>query len=186
MSLFRVASRYAKSLLELSVERGELEAVHQDMQRLLDLGEAQEEFVLMLQDPVIRSDKKLNVLKSLFSDGNAALTVDFFELLTSKRRENVLMAIAREFHKQYNIHKGIQAAELITTFPIDGELRKSFVEMVKEISGKDKVQLSEKIDEDLIGGFVLTVGDRQIDESLESKLNLLRLRFTQNLYEKKY
>jgi len=186
MSLFTVASRYSKSLLELSVERGELEEVHRDMQKLLDMGKANEELGLMLQDPVIRSEEKLRILNMLFSEGSADLTADFLELIAQKGRENTLMAIARQFHKQYNSHKGIQEAKVVTTFPIDEELRQSFIDMVKEISGKEKVELSEHVDEELIGGFVLTVGDRQIDESLESKLNSLRLRFTQNLYEKKY
>src|SRR5690606_20332896 len=108
MSLFRVASRYAKSLLELSVENGELEAVHRDMQKLLEIGDANEELALMLQDPVIPSEKKLKALHLLFSGKSATLTADFFELLIRKGRENVLMEIAREFHKQYNLQKGIQ------------------------------------------------------------------------------
>ncbi|MEX2593494.1 MAG: ATP synthase F1 subunit delta [Anditalea sp.] len=186
MSVIRVASRYAKSLLELSVEKGELEAVHQDMIKLLKMGRSNRDLTVMLQSPVIESEKKLNVLKALFAKDVSPLTITYFNVLSQKGRENVLLASAKEFHKLYNIHKGIQEAEIVTTFPIDEELRKSFIGIVKEISGKGSVELIEKTEKDLIGGFVLTIGDRQIDESLNSKLKMLQLKFTQNLYEKKY
>jgi F-type H+-transporting ATPase subunit delta len=186
MSVIRVASRYAKSLLELSAEKGVLEAVHQDMIRLSEIGRSNQEFKVMLQSPLINSEKKLNILKAIFENEAAPLTLLFFKIISQKGREKVLLATAKEFHRQYNIHKGIQEAKIVTTFPIDDELRQSFIDIVKEISGKNTVELKEKIEEDLIGGFILTVGDKQIDESLNSKLKMLKLDFTQNLYEKKY
>lgn len=186
MSVIRVASRYTKSLLDLAIEQGQLEAVHQDMNRLLELAASNREFKVMLQSPVINADKKLQVLNALFTDAKSPLTAVFFKVVAQKGREGVLLDIAKEFHKQYNLHNHIQEAEVVTTFPLDEEMRSSFIGLVKEISGKQKVELKEKVNSELIGGFVLTVGDRQIDESLSSKLNQLKLQFTQNLYEKKY
>lgn len=186
MSVIRVASRYAKSLLELAVERGDLESVHRDIIRLGELGKENPEFKLLLQSPIINSDKKLKVIKALFPGEISPITTAFFEIVSRKGRENTLLTTAKEFHRQYNVQKGIQEAKVITTFPIGDELRQSFVDIAKEVSGKDIIELSEKVDEELIGGYVLTVGDKQIDESLSSKLNKLKLKFTQNLYEKKY
>ena len=186
MSVIRVASRYAKSLLELAVEREDLEAVHRDITRLQELGKQSTEFKLLLQSPIVNSDKKLSIIKALFPGEISPITSSFFEIVSRKRRENTLLATAKEFHRQYNLYKGIQDAKVVTTFPLGDELRQSFVDIAKEISGKDTIELSEEVDEDLIGGFVLTVGDKQIDESLSSKLNQLKLKFTQNLYEKKY
>ena len=186
MSVIRVASRYTKSLLDLAIEQGQLEAVHQDMNRLLDLAASNSDFKVMLKSPVINADKKLNVLNALFTNAKSPLTLTFFKVVAQKGRETVLLDIAKEFHRQYNIHSNIQEAEVVTTFPLDEEMRSSFISLVKEISGFEKVELKEKVDSELIGGFVLTVGDKQIDESLSSKLSRLKLKFTQNLYEKKY
>src|SRR5690554_770991 len=186
MSVIRVASRYAKSLLELAVERGDLESVQRDVTRLRELGEASTEFKLLLQSPIVNSDKKLSIIKALFPGEISPITSAFFEIVSRKGREDVLLATAKEFHRQYNAYKGIQDAKVVTTFPIGDELRQSFVDIAKEVSEKEIIELSEKVDEELIGGFVLTVGDKQIDESLSSKLNQLKLKFTQNLYEKKY
>src|SRR5690554_1750746 len=179
MSVIRVASRYTKSLLELAIEQGQLEAVHQDMNRLLALAASNREFKVMLQSPVINAEKKLNVLNALFAKTATPLTTTFFDILAQKGREAVLLDIAKEFHRQYNLHNNIQEAEVVTTYPLEEEMRNSFVGLVREISGKPKVELKQKVDEELIGGFILTVGDKQIDESLSSKLNQLKLKFTQ-------
>ncbi|MDR7128943.1 F-type H+-transporting ATPase subunit delta [Algoriphagus sp. 4150] len=185
MSNQRVASRYAKSIMELSLEKGRLEEVHTDFQRLTALAASNNELALVLRNPVVTSDKKLNILKALFAKGADALTMTFFEIVSRKNREEILLDVAREFENQYNLHKSIQVAEVTTTFPIDDTLRSEFAEVVKEISGKKSVQLVEKINPDLIGGYILTVNDRQIDESLSSKLRQLKTQFTQNHYESK-
>lgn len=186
MSTFRIASRYAKSLLELSIEKGVQEQVHNDMNRLISLEQSNKEFSTLINSPILSDDKKLSVLKALFSNKTSALTLSFFDLVGHKGRAAFLPAMAREFHKQYNQHLGIQTAEFTSTIQLDDELRASISDIVREISGKEKVELIEKIDPNLIGGFVLRVNDKQLDESIKSKLQKLKLDFTQNLYEKKY
>lgn len=186
MSEVRVASRYAKSLLELAEEKGILDEVHDDMMRLLQVQKSNPEFTAVIKSPVIHSDKKLKILKAIFSATANELTLSFFDIVSRKGREGVLPVVAKEFHKQFNLYKGIQSAEVVTTFPITDDQRNKFTEIVKEISGKDKVELMEKVDKELIGGFILRIEDRQLDESLSSKLKMLHLDFTQNLYEKKY
>src|SRR5690606_24380133 len=117
--------------------------------------------------------------KALFPQSDP-LTMTFFEIVSRKNREEILLDVAKEFEAQYNLHHSIQVAEVITTFPIDDKLRKEFADVVKEISGKQSVQLVEKINPDLVGGYILTVNDRQLDESLSSKLRQLKTQFTQN------
>lgn len=185
MSNHRVASRYAKSILELSLEKGRLEEVHTDFNRLTALAKSNRELSVVLNNPVVKSDKKLSILKALFQNEVDPITVTFFEIVSRKNRENILLDVAVEFEHQYNIHKSIQVAEVTTTFEIDDELRKEFKEVVKEISGKDSVQLMEKINPDMIGGYILRINDRQIDESLSSKLRQLKSKFSENHYESK-
>lgn len=186
MSEFRVSSRYAKSVLELAIEKGVLEQVKEDMDFLDAVSKSSREFSLTLSSPIVTSDKKEKVLKALFEKKGNPLTLTFFEIITRKNRASLLLDIAREFKKQYNAYKGIQVAELTTTFPINDELRAKFVQAVKDISGLQQVELVEKVNQELIGGFVLKVNDRQLDESLSSKLKNLRLQFSSNHYEKKF
>src|SRR5690606_7316415 len=103
MSVIRVASRYTKSLLDLAVEQGQLEAVHQDMSRLLELAASNREFKVMLQSPVINADKKLKVLNALFVEAKSPLTLTFFRVVAQKGREGGLLDIAKDCHRQYKL-----------------------------------------------------------------------------------
>lgn len=185
MSEYRIASRYAKSLLDLSVEKNLLEEVNKDMQLLTAVADENRDLVLMLKSPIITHNKKLGVMKKVFEGKVNDLTMSFFTLLTKKAREQYLLLVAKEFHHQYNAHKGIQEATVTTTFPLSDNLKKDFIGIVEKISNK-KVELTEKLDESLIGGFVLRIGDRQIDDSVSSKLKALRLELMTNQYEKAF
>lgn len=183
MSEYRVAYRYAKSLLELAEEKGILEAVHQDMQLFASVAKENRDFVLLLKNPIIPGDKKLSVLEAVFGGKVNELTQEFYKIIVRKGREGYLLAISKEFHLQYNAYKGIAGAKVITTFALNDELRKQFTDIVKEISGKE-VELEEMVDEDLLGGFVLRIGDRQVDESVSTKLLRLKKEFSYNPYVK--
>lgn len=186
MSDIKVASRYAKALLELAVEKRQLEEVNRDVNQLLDIAAQNREIVLLLNSPIVNSDKKHNVLKALFEKSGNAITLSFFDIITRKNRSNNLISTAKEFKKQYNQHMGIQVAEVTTILPLTEDLRKSFVEIVKEISGLEKVELIEKIDPNLIGGYVLKVNDKLLDDSLSGKLRNLRLKLAQRYFVKMY
>lgn len=186
MSNQRVAYAYAKSLMELAIERGQLEEVYQDFLFLAKMARSNRDLELVMKNPIVSSEKKLNILKALYKEkGATKATMAFFEIICRKGREEVLADIAREFQVQYQLHNSIQVAEVTTTFPLDDKLRAEFSKIVLEISGMKEVKLTEKINPDLIGGFVLRVNDRQLDESLSSKLKALRIQFSENHYESK-
>ena len=112
------------------------------------------------------------------------MTLSFFQIISRKNREDILLDVAKEFVVQYNLYRSIQVAEVTTTTALTEGQRNQLVALVKQISGMKEVQLEEKINPTLIGGFVLKVNDRQLDESIRSKLNVLRVQFAQNHYEK--
>lgn len=179
-----VASRYVKSLLGLAVEKGALDEVHADMQLFTKVVEENRDFMLMLRSPVIKHDKKNDVLKSIFKGKVNALTLAIFDIITRKNREPLLPAIASEFHTAYNAHKGVGEATVTTAVPMDKELRNEIEAIAKKVSGKSHVEMKEKVDPEMIGGFVLKVGDQQIDASLKNKLNALKVKFSHNPYIK--
>jgi F-type H+-transporting ATPase subunit delta len=185
MSEIRIASRYAKSLIGLAQEKGILEEVHDDMQAFDEVIKENRALLLALKNPILKPEKKKAILNALFGDVNE-LTKAFFDIITKKNRADVLPPVASEFHKQYNIIKGIQVAQISTAAPIDADIRDRIISLVKDISGKQNIQLNEKVNDQLIGGFVLTVGDKQIDDSLKTKLNHLRRELTQNQYIKEF
>lgn len=182
MSGSRVVTRYVKSLLGLAEEQQSLEKVHRDMQLFSTVCDQNRAFTVMLRSPVIRHDKKRQILTKVFKDKVEVLTLAFFDIITKKNREPLLPEISKEFHNAYNIYKGIGKATLTTAFPIDSQLRGEIEKIVKEISDRKLIELDEKVNAELIGGFVLTVGDRQIDASIKTKLKILNINFSENPY----
>ena len=174
MSVGIVAARYAKSLIELAKEQNVLEAVYEDMKLFKDTADKNRGLMLALKSPVVRHEKKLAILKALFQERVNSASYAIFTIITRKNREAILDSIADEYIKAYNENQGILKATVITTTPLTEELRNQFNDIVASATGKT-IQLEEKIDSNLIGGYILRVNDRQIDASLRSRLNELKL-----------
>ena len=162
MSETRIASRYAKPLLELAVERNCLEEVAKDMTAFTALCHSNRDFTLMLKNPVLGHLNKLVILKKIFTGKVNDLTLSIFDIISRKNREAYLPAIAKEFHRQYNVMKGIAEATITTVVPLNAELKKEVTAVVKNITGKEGVELTEKIDDSIIGGFILKTGKLMI------------------------
>lgn len=184
MAETRVASRYVKSLLSLAVEQNAIDAVHNDMLLFAKVADENRSFAMMLNNPIISHKKKHDILEKLFKGKVHTLTFAIFDIITRKNRESILIDIAKEFHNAYNAYKGIGKATVTTATPIDATLRTEFGEIVKKLSNKKDIELIEKVDTEMIGGFVLNVGDRQIDTSIKNKLKALKVKFSYNPYIK--
>jgi len=186
MSDFRAAARYVRSLLGLAQEQGVLDDVHNDMQFIDKTCNESFELVSLLRSPIIKSDKKKAVLYKIFEGKVHPLTLAIIDIVARKNRESILPSIAREFHNAYNDFKGIQKATITSTVALDAEVRKEIEEIVKKLSDRKTIELTEKIDSGLIGGFILNVGDKQLDASISSKLKALNLMFKKNPYVKEF
>ncbi len=176
-----VPSRYAKALIDLAVETKQLEEVANDMRLIKQVCRENREFVILLESPVVKTDKKMAIFKSIFGGKISVTTSTFLDLIARKRREGYIDDIAYAFDEQYKLYKNITTAVVTTAVPLDSATKNKIIEMVKK-NAKGEVQLIEKVDKGLIGGFVLTVNDRQIDASIKRKLNDLRKNFSTNLY----
>lgn len=174
-----VATRYAKSLLQLANEKGQLEKVFADMQLVKSLCEENREFTNFLNSPIIKTDKKVSIIKEVLSGKVCEITSDFLTILTHKRRESYMNEIAKAFISQYKQYKNILTAVITSAVGIDATIKAKVLELVKQTT-TGEVELVEKVDKNLIGGFVLTIGDRQVDASVSRRLNELRKTFSIN------
>lgn len=183
MSELRVASRYAKSLLDLAQERGELEKVKQDMDLFNKTLNENRELRLLLRNPIVKHDKKLAILQAIFGGKVSVMTEKFFTIVTQHSRESALEFIGSEFLTQYNALRGMQVAQVTTATPLDSPTRLQVVQLVRQQTGLQDVTLQEKVDASLIGGFVLRIGDKLIDDSVSYRLRKLRNDFSKNPYQ---
>lgn len=180
----KLARRYAKSLFDLAEERKTSDAVFADMELVRTAMALSREFRKLMQNPVVTTDKKLSVLNSVFKGKVNDVTLSFFDILTRKRREEYMVEIAQSYISLYRQHKGIMTATLVTASPADDILKQRITEIVHKDTGK-KVELEEHVDASIIGGFILSIGDRQFDESVARKLRTLHREFETNPFVKK-
>lgn len=175
MSNIRIAKRYARSLVGLSIEMDRLDAVKKDMDLLDSLCSHNRDFLLFLKNPIIHSYQKLKILKKILKDSIDDITFRFIDIVTRKSREDVLPEIAVEFLVQYRKYRKIEVVEVTTPVRLDKKLRAEFESLAKNHIEKGwTVDLIEKVDKELIGGYIVRIGDRQIDDSVSSKLRDLK------------
>ncbi len=182
----RLATRYAKSLLDLAVERNSVEETLKDMQLLSSICHQSHDFVVMLRSPVIHGDKKLNVVRLLLEGRNVSqLTQIFVNLLVAKGRESNLPEIAEAFQTQYNVLKNIRTVTLTTAAPMGDSFKESIKSKIAAYMPKDTVELKTIVDEKLIGGFVIEVEDKLFDASVRKSLNDFKSKVIDKSYESK-
>ena len=180
----RVTLRYAKSLLELAVEQNQLGACKEDMEAVVAACKESKELSLLLKSPVVKSDKKVAILNEVFSSFST-LSKSFINIITNKKREMLLEEIAERFLFVYKQYKGIESAVVTTAIPLDSGL-KAAIQAFVEKHGGGKVELTEKVDEKLIGGAVIRMGDKQLDVTVLRQINDLKQTFNKNLYIKDF
>ena len=172
MNTSKISVRYAKALFETALEEKKTEKINNDMSLLSEIIQIPE-FRDFLINPVIFPSKKLEIFKSIFKTKVDNLTENLFKLLTKNKRECYLRAIARNYSDFYRKHYGIKSVELITVFSADKKL-KDDVSKIIEKEFNTKVELSDQMNPDIIGGFILTVGGMQYDTSVSAKLKKIK------------
>jgi F-type H+-transporting ATPase subunit delta len=178
MSQQTVAYRYAKSLLGLATEKGVESQVFDDMKLFAQVCDENDEFVAVMKNPIVSHRHKHNILKGMFEGKVNAATMTIFDIIVQKNRENLLTLVAHDYVAQYEYAKGIQKAYVTSAAALTDAQKESFKKVVADATGRSVI-LIEKIDEKLIGGYILRVNDRQIDTSVKTKLNDLKVRFAQ-------
>ena len=186
MSVTRIATRYAKSLLQLAVEQNKLEAVYSDVQQL-NAVVAHRDLLMMLKSPIVNADKKIAVMDALFQQRVDGLTIAYIHLLINKGREVFLPEIVTEFIAQYKVMKHITTVKVTSAAPLSPEVLSTLEAKLKESSATfNNIEIETSIDPKLIGGFVVQFDDKRFDASVSNKLKELKSEFEKNFYIKQF
>jgi len=169
----KVASRYAQALLDLAIERQSLEKVNADMVELAEICTESKDLINMLKSPVIDGNTKWKVLDKIFAGKLDELSIKFVQLITKKSRENLLPEIAQSFTQLYKIHSRITDVYITSAAPLEKAVKEQIVQKIKVKLGGEVV-VTENIDEQLIGGFVVKFNDKQLDASIANQLSNLK------------
>lgn len=186
MANYRAAARYAKSFLDLGIEQNLLSQFHDDM-TLVDAAMESKELRLLAKSPIIKPSKKTAIFKTIFSDKVSETTMSFFNIIINKGRENLLPEIVDSFLDQYKKHKKITPIKLTTATQVEPKLLEDIkARLLQSVVTQNEVEIETSVDEDLIGGFVIEVGDKLYDASVLHKLNKIKKQFTENKYIKSF
>lgn len=178
----RLAQRYAKSLVDISIEKNQFDEVRQDVLLLQYIMESSRQFVVMLNSPVIKSDKKYKIIEAVTQGKTSIIFKTFLKLVCNKTREANLPGIVSSFLQQYNTIKGLHNAKLTTATKLGDDMVQSFVTKIKAASSIENLTLETEVDENLIGGFVLQMEGKLIDASILRDLNDVKKQFANNDY----
>lgn len=183
MHSVKAASRYARSLLQLATEQGNLETVSGDMRFIHNACKDSRELMLLLKSPIINPGKKLNILTAVFREHICDLTYEILKILSRKRRENLLYDIAGEFFLQYQKLKGETFVKVTSAVPLTEIQKEKIRILLSKITGL-KAEIKEKLDPSLLGGILIEAGDLRMDLSVSGRLKKVKKEFEMNLYEK--
>ena len=176
-----VGTRYAKALLQLSAEQNLLDRVYKDMLVINNVFLTNKDFLSLLKSPIIKTDKKLKIINQVFKDKISDLTKLFINIITKKKREGKFKDMVESFVRLYKKHKKIETVILTTALPVDEELKKEITGAIHSFTNKN-IELEEVVNENILGGAIIRMGDKQLDASISSSLKALKQKFSKNLY----
>ncbi len=179
MREIKLQSRYANSLYILAKESNSLDKVLRDILSIKDLCVKDHEFQVILRNPVIKPNLKKQIILSLFKETCEELTIKFLLLVVEKRRDIFLLGICEEFLEIYNKEHNIKKARLVVAEQITSSLQEEIKEKLQN-SLQANIDLETEVDDRILGGFSLTIDDKQYDASFRKKLSDLRNKLLQN------
>ena len=177
MNESKISVRYAKAIFAYALEKDILEDVKKDLSLIFDVCQKEKDFQTLLESPIVTTSKKQKIVQLIFQDKINTGTLSFLNLVFSNKREPFLNNIARNFFKTYREHKGIKKVLFTSSCEINNELRQNIRKVIKK-EFSDKFELTELVDKNLIGGFVLRIEDHQYDASILNKLDTLKRELT--------
>jgi len=176
MNESRAAIRYAKAILDLAVDNKTTDAVEKDMQSIISTIACSTELQELLASPVVKAAAKKDVLLEVFKGSNA-ITEGLISMLVDNKRIGLLNSVAQKYIFLNEELKGKGVAYVTTAVPLTEDLEAKILKKVSELKGNN-ITIENKIDESILGGFILRVGDLQYDASVASKLNNIKREFT--------
>lgn len=180
MSVVRLAKRYATGLWEYALSLHESETIVKEMKSLIDIINQNKDFQFFLKSPIIETHKKINIVNEIFKSFSPT-SRNFITLVVRHKRENDLLEIAQQVLELYDVYNGIQRVEIISAVPLDQETVSKILNSFPKIN-QEKAIIKNKIDASLIGGYILRMGDQQIDASVKSELTNIQKKLSNKIF----
>ncbi len=177
----RAALRYAKAILNFAIEQKKEVQVNEDMLLVAKTIEDSKDLQLLLSSPILKNDLKKATLKGIFDKKISNISYGLIDLLIDNKRLNILGEVAKKYAVIFDALKGKEVAKVTSAVPLTDALKKQVLAKVKEITNKE-ASIENIVDPDIIGGFILRIGDVQYDASIANKLQVLKRQYDNQSY----
>jgi len=174
----RAAIRYAKAVLSLASDRKTIDAVNEDMKLIANTIAQSKDLSDALQSPVLSATVKKSVLLEVFKKSDKT-TLSLIDTLVANNRIDILEDVAVKYSQLFDQSKGIEVATVTTAIALTDALKQKVLAKAKELTGKD-IEVQSIVDESILGGFILRIGDLQYNASIANQLSKLKREFTLN------
>jgi F-type H+-transporting ATPase subunit delta len=168
-----IAVRYAKALFKLAKESDQLEKIHQDLLLVDKTLNESTDFKYFIESPIQKVSKKKEILAMIFKDNIQVISTNFLNLVIEKNREELLQQIIRDYNDFYRQDQNIRDVTFISATKLDESFYSS-LKATLESSLKSSIELTIKEDNNLVGGFIITVDGKLMDASIANKLKRLK------------
>lgn len=162
-------NRYAKALLSLAEDNNILDRSYSDLKLIFEFFSLQKELKIILKSPVVRIGRKQAVIRHLFEHKLHPLVLNYMLIIVRKQRGHLLEGISGAYLKVYKQYLGIETVRITTAAPLDDKLREKALLAARELTPYD-IEFEEHVEPDIIGGFILDLGDKQYNASVSYRL----------------
>ncbi|MBQ3655565.1 MAG: ATP synthase F1 subunit delta [Bacteroidales bacterium] len=174
MNNSKISVRYAKALFQTAVEKNIETEVRGDVASLLECIKSSEDFRALLESPVIAPDNKIKIFDAMFGGKFQKLTSDFFAMTVKNKREGFLKIICLNYLGFYAKGKNIRKVVITSAAKLDGESASQIEMLVKKQDENSTVELSEQVDENILGGLIIQIDDKVYDASIRTQLKKVK------------
>lgn len=175
----RVATRYAKSLIDLAQTQSVDGKVYEEMAAFSELASASADLRSLMSNPLASANDKLIVLNKIFSDASS-LTKSFVALVVNRKRESELANIAKVYIQMYDQLKGVTKVSVKSAIALDEKSLQDIERYLKSLVNQDELQIENTIDASVIGGMVIQFDDKLLDLSIAKELKEIRKQLIYN------
>ncbi len=165
-----VGTTYGEALFELAVEEKKEEEFLEEVTQLREILAENPDFGKLMNHPKVMKEEKLKVLREVFENRISKELLGFLHLVVSKDRYGEIDAILDYFVDEVKRLKGIGIAYVTTAFHLSEAKKKEIEAKLLATTSFRKMEMHYRIEEDLIGGMVIRIGDRVVDSSVKNKL----------------
>lgn len=180
MQSVRVIKRYAKAVLDYALTQNKAQQTYDELLELVQAIDNNSDFKALLTSPIVKSGLKIAVLDEVFVE-KSVVVQRFIELLSQNKRLSYLYSISKEYCQLYCTYRGEIQAVVTTAEPVSQVLHRQFLDKVRQITGKEQVVLENVVDKDIIGGFILRVGDVQYNASVAYRISQVKKQLSQSV-----